>query len=99
MSSISAISLSGMQAAQAVLGLSAHNIANLATDGFRRQQVTQSATQGGGVSTSLSQVDEVGNSLEADVVSQLVARNSFLANLVVFKASDRMMSALLDATA
>ena len=98
MSSLSAISLSGMQAAQVVLGASAHNIANLATAGFRREQVTQQTAPDGGVTTSLQQAGQAGPSLEDDVVSQLIAKNQFLANLAVFKTSDQMMGSLLNAT-
>ena len=96
MSSTSAVSLSGMNAAQTSLQVSAHNIANLNTEGFRRQQVAQSAAVSGGVSVSLSRAQESGNSLEDDVVGLLQAKNSFLANLSVFRTSDRMMGALLD---
>jgi flagellar hook protein FlgE len=98
MSTLSAISLSGMNAAQTALDTSAHNIANLSTAGFRREQVTQSTAANGGVTTSLSQSTHEGAAHEADVVGQLVAKNQFLANLAVFKTSDQMMGALLDAT-
>jgi flagellar hook protein FlgE len=37
-----------------------------------------------------------GSSLETDVVSQLQAKNAFLANLAVFKTSDKMAGALLN---
>ena len=37
-----------------------------------------------------------GSSLESDMVGQLQAKNSFLANLAVFKTSDKMTGALLD---
>ena len=97
MSSVSSISLSGMSAAQTALGASAHNIANLATAGFRREQVAQASTNSGGVTTSLTQAPEPGNSIETDMVGQLVAKNVFLANLAVFRTSDKMLGALLDA--
>lgn len=97
MMSISAISLSGMNAAQTSLGASAHNIANLATGGFRRQLVAQATTSSDGVTTSLTQASEPGNAIEADMVGQLAAKNSFLANLAVFRTSDKMLGALLDA--
>ncbi len=90
--------MSGMRAAQTALDVSAHNIANLATPGFRRQQATTSALADGGVTTSLSQAAQAGNTIENDVVGQLVAKNQFLANLAVFKTHDQMMGALLDAT-
>ncbi|MFT3821775.1 MAG: flagellar basal body protein [Rubrivivax sp.] len=95
-SSLSAISLSGMNAAQTALGVSAHNLANLSTAGFRRQHVTQGAAADGSVTTSLSEAPQEGNDLTGDLVGQLVAKNQFLANLAVFKAGDQMMGSLLD---
>jgi flagellar hook-associated protein FlgK len=97
MSSISAIAVSGMSAAQLRLQASAHNIANLSTEGFRRQQVQQTSDPMGGVRASVTQVQRTGASLEADVVAQLQAKNDFLASLAVFRASDRMAGTLLDA--
>lgn len=96
MTSISSVALSGMNAAQTTLSSSAHNIANMNTGGFRRQEVVQSAQTGGGVSTSLTTASAMGSSLETDVVAQLQSKNSFLANLQVFKASDNMAGALLN---
>lgn len=98
MASISSIALSGINAAQTSLNSSAHNIANLNTSGFRRQEVVQNAQAGGGVSTSLTKASAEGSALEADVVAQLQAKNSFLANLAVFKTSNKMACALLDKT-
>ena len=97
MNSTSAIALSGMSAAQYGLRASAHNIANLNTAGFRRQQAVQSTDAAGGVGTTLRQAAQPGNMLEADVVDQLQAKNAFLANLAVFRAHDRMAGSLLDA--
>lgn len=99
MASISSIALSGMNAAEAALNSSAHNIANMNTAGFRRQEVVQTAQAQGGVSTSLAAAAEAGPSLVTDVVAQLQAKNSFLANLAVFKTSDKMAGTLLDQTA
>ena len=96
MTSISSIALSGMHAGQTALNASAHNVANLNTAGFRRQQVAQNAQVGGGVTTTLTQASAEGPALEADVVTQLQAKNAFLTNLRVFKTSDQMAGALLD---
>lgn len=96
MSALSAISLSGMQAAQSALDASAHNIANLATGGFRRAQADQATLASGGVSTTLTQATQAGHAMETDMVDQLVAKNAFLANLAVFKTGDQMLGALLD---
>jgi len=99
MSSISSIALSGMNAAQTALNASAHNVANVNTPDFRRQEVLQTSQTGGGVSSSLTTADKVGSALETDVVTQLQAKNSFLANLAVFKTSDKIAGAMLDMSA
>ena len=99
MSSTSSIALSGMNAAQQRLNVSAGNIANLGTPGYRRQEVTQSTAPEGGVTTQLQRAAAAGEALEADVVAQLQAKNAYLANLAVFKAADKMAGVLLDKTA
>ncbi len=96
MTSISNIALSGMQAAQTQLQASAHNVANLATPGFRRQEVQQTAQAGGGVSATRVRADIQGSALEEDVVAQLQAKNAFLANLAVFKAGNKLAGVLMD---
>jgi flagellar hook protein FlgE len=99
MNSLSSIALSGLNAAQTNLQVSANNIANLPTEGFRRQQVQQSEQAGGGVTTQITRAEAEGSALEEDVVAQLQAKNSFLANLAVFKTSNSMAGALLDMSA
>ena len=92
-----------MNAAQLNLQASAHNIANLSTEGFRREEVVQSeAANGAGVEASLIQARQAsapGNAMETDLVGLLQGKNAFLANLAVFRASDRMHGALLDIAA
>jgi flagellar hook protein FlgE len=99
MLSASAIAVSGMSAAQTALQASAQNIANLDTAGFRRVQVRQTAAVDGGVDASLAQATGTGSSIETDVVGLLQAKNSFLANLAVFRAGDGMTGSLLDMAA
>jgi flagellar hook-associated protein FlgK len=99
MATISNIALSGMSAAQAQLNVSANNIANMNTEGFKRQELQQSQQTGGGVTTTVTRSPTEGSALEADIVSQLQAKNAFLANLAVFKTSNQMTGALLDKTA
>lgn len=96
MNPTASISLGGLHAAQTALAASAHNIANSATGGFRRQVVTSTAREGGGVGVSLDQAPEAGHALETDVLGLLTAKNHFLANLVVFKTSDAMARTVLD---
>ena len=99
MNSVSAIALSGMNAAQVGLQAGAHNIANLGTRNFRREEVVHSAQVEGGVSTTLAQSPEIGEAMETDMVGQLESKNAFLANLAVFRTSDRMTGTLLDMAA
>ena len=99
MASVSSISLSGMNAAQALLDSSAHNVANSSTPEFRRQQVVQTEQKDGGVSAEIAKSENEGHALETDLVAQLQAKNAFLANLSVFKTSNQMAGALLDKTA
>jgi len=97
MGNVSTIATSGMQAAQLRLQGHAHNIANLGTADFRRSQVSQTALASGGTQAQMGRMAQPGAALADDVVGQLQARNSFLANLAVFKTQDQMAGALLDA--
>jgi len=92
------IALSGMNATQQQLQSAGHNIANLATPNFRREQV-QLATRpnGGGVSATTSQDSAEGPMIETDMVRLLQAKNAFLANLAVFKTHDQLTGTLLTA--
>ena len=96
MNSLPSIALSGMQAAQAAMNATAHNVANLQTPEFRRQEVLQTERPGGGVDAEIRRVDEEGAALEIDLVAQLQAKNAVLANLAVFRTADRLAGAVLD---
>ena len=87
-----------MNAAQTTLSASAFNIANLGTEGFRRQQVEQTSEAPAAVSDTLRTAAAPGEDLATDMVSLLQAKNSFIANLAVFKTSSQMAGALLNVT-
>ena len=97
MNALPSIAVSGLHAAQARLSVSAHNVANAATPGFRRQQLVAASDGGGGVTTAVVRAAQPGPALERDVVDQLQARHEFAANLAVFRSADRMAGTLLDA--
>lgn len=99
MASIASIALSGMNSAQTQLNAAAHNVANMNTPGFSRQQVVQSERAQGGVATQISTSTPPGAAPESDVVLQLQAKNAFLANLAVFKTHDKMAGVLLNQSA
>ncbi len=97
MNQLTSIALSGLQSAQTHMAVAAHNVANLDTAGFKRQQVEQAAQPGGGVTSTVRSANVIGAALADDLVAQLQAKNAFLANLAVFKTQDQMAGALLDA--
>ncbi len=90
------IALSGMHAAQAQMRAAAHNIANTDTPGFRRHLVHLEPQAGGGVAATIDKADSAARSIESDLVAQLQAKQSYLANLAVFKTGNRMAGLLLD---
>jgi flagellar hook protein FlgE len=96
MSSVAAPAHSGMNAALTLLSSSAHNVANLPTEGFRRQTVSLREAANGGVTAQVDRAPVAGEALERDVVDQLRAKHAFLANLTVFRTSDEMTGSLLD---
>jgi flagellar hook protein FlgE len=95
MTSIPHMALTGLNASLAQLGAAAHNIANANTQGFQRQEAKATADPAGGVVFTMTQASIAGRSLERDVVSQLVAKNAFMANLAVFRTADDMAGTLL----
>ncbi|OGT00612.1 MAG: hypothetical protein A3F73_11000 [Gallionellales bacterium RIFCSPLOWO2_12_FULL_59_22] len=99
MNTISSISIYGMNVAQTRLQAAAHNIANLNTAGFHRQEVKQSALAEGGTRAVVGTTFSAGSNLETDMVQLLQAKNSFFANLRVFEASNEALGSLLDISA
>lgn len=97
MASISSIAHSGLQAAQQKLNSSAHNVANMNTQGFRSVEVSQEAVEPqGGVRTRTGRAAQEGVALEKEAVDQMEATYSFSANLQVMKTQERMLGSLLD---
>lgn len=98
MSSISAISTSGMQVAWRQLQASANNIANASTEGYARERVTQTAMLGGGVSATVSssEVADGGAYMADDLVNAGQSVYAFVANLKMIHAEDEMIGHLLN---
>src|SRR5687768_18494801 len=90
MQSISTIALSGMSAATSRLGSSAHNLANSGTAGFRREPASQESLEGGGSTSRSARAELPGTAIETDMLALLSAKNSFLANLAVFRTADEL---------
>lgn len=96
---MSSTALSGMRVAQSMLNASAHNIANVNTPHAVRQTVLPVSEPMGGVSATLAHSPGPADSLASDVVTQLQAKNAFIANLAVFKVANQLQGTLLDKSA
>jgi len=99
MNSAIAIGLSGMQAAQVRLDVSAHHVANMQTGDFQRQRAVAQSLPLGGVRTVVEASPTDGDDLAGDIVEQRLSQHLFTANLRTVQAADRMMGTLLDTLA
>lgn len=90
---------SGLQAAQARLNSSAHNVANAQTEGFQRQQTTTQSLPSGSVQAQTNRLPQTGTELAQDTVERISAAYSFEANLKTIQTADSMIGALLDTRA
>jgi flagellar basal body rod protein FlgG len=96
MTSVTSIAVSGMRAADTAMRASAHNLSNLQTEGFRREQLVNTEQADGGVSATTARSRTERASIEADLEAQLQAKNAFLANLAVFRAGAGATGSPLD---
>ena len=106
------ISLSGLRASQTRLSTSAHNTANLSTDGFRRHRTVQSeASPGQGTRTRVDIVDLSAKALEraeslpgaqnnvrivSETVARISAQRAFEAGVRTIRAQYSTLQTLID---
>ena len=98
---ISSIAALGMTQASRQLGASAHNVANVGTDGFvaARSGVATSAGPAPLVLRDGALVAGSGTDLVAETVNQVAALATYRANAATFRAGEGMTEALLDIVA
>lgn len=110
---IGATAASGAQLGARVMQASAHNVANVTTDGFQAQRVVASEAAGGGVTSTVTPtgapsptilrdgalVTASNTSLVDEAVNRTAALATYQANLGVLRSSDEMTATLLDAVA
>jgi flagellar basal-body rod protein FlgC len=104
-------SVFGIQAAFHIMSVSAHNTANINTDGYKKQRVSLSEGNHGGVMVNIRESSEPGpgyqhangNISEASNVEiseeipiQIGAKHLLSANVAVLKTSEEMQKSLLD---
>lgn len=106
--------VSGIQAALNILNVSAHNTANINTEGFKKQRATLSEGNNGWVFAAIGEnkesgplyQDADGNVAKAsnvdfseEILHQISAKHLFSANVTALKTSDEMQKSLLDIVA
>lgn len=94
MSSITGIASSALQAYSTSLQATAHNVANLSTEGFKASQATFQENGGGGVTATVSGTQDTVD-ISKEATSLLSDKNGFKANLNVLKTADEMTKELL----
>jgi len=99
MNNLGAIALSGLQAAKTRLNVSANNVANAQTEGFRPSTVQTRAQTGGGVQTTVQTADTPQVDWVAERVEQISATYAFKANLQSLRVDDDTLGRLLNARA
>ena len=106
----SAISRMGMQAAGKQQQASAHNVANLNTDGFESVETVQESVGEGGVTTAVRPTGDPSpmilrgqdwvhgsnTDLVRESVNQIAASGAYRANAAAFRAADEMTDELLN---
>lgn len=106
MSSAMSISLSGMQAASAMLNVTANNIANLNTPGFNPSRADLVELSGGGVGVSGTSFEDNPQTapdtqtsnvdLPTEMVNLKLSQTLYDANAMVLKTADQMTGTLLN---
>ena len=101
------IAASGMKAAQTRLSVSANNIANADTPGFKASRVDTVELSSGGVRTVISRDNSAGPTnpdgsegsnvdMAAEQVAMARSETYYAANATVVKVANRMLGSLLD---
>jgi flagellar basal-body rod protein FlgC len=94
-----AIAMTGLRDASLRLGIAAHNVANVASDGFRPLQVTSVEIPTGGVRSVITQSIVQEANLAMELVAAIVAEAAFAANARVFQQTQRLERSALDVLA
>ncbi len=104
-------SISGIRAATDMLSVSAHNTANINTDGFKKQRVNLREDRGSGVTADVTESTEAGSlyinkrgdTVETsnvnyidEVVTQINAKHLLSANAAAIKYTDAALETIID---
>ncbi|MCR5083946.1 MAG: hypothetical protein K6A65_00385 [Succinivibrionaceae bacterium] len=94
------ISASGIGVAQSFLGSSAHNVANLGTEGFHPQRMQAAERpQGGAEVAQVQRSQAVGADAAAELTGQQSSSVLYRANAKALEVQDQVLGSLLDTRA
>lgn len=95
MSSTTSIASSALQAFSISQQVTANNVANLNTDGFKASRTTFQENSSSGVTSSVSSTEDAVD-ISREATELLSNRQGFKANLNVLRATDEMTKELLN---
>ena len=94
----SAISISGLHAAQTSFDVMANNVANIATDGFKpsRVELRPVEPRGGVDVAAITPSGDDGTDLATEMTGMVIAKTTYAANARAFRTEDETLGALFD---
>ena len=87
--------ISAMNAASFSFGVSAHNLANMSTEGFKASEVTNIETPSGGPRPVVHKTEH-GTDVTKEIIRQKQLTYDFKANAKVIQAHDQMVGTIID---
>ncbi|OHB24584.1 MAG: hypothetical protein A2X84_05860 [Desulfuromonadaceae bacterium GWC2_58_13] len=104
------VSIMGLKAMETRMSATANNLANVNTDGYKKDRVTLSENQHGGVNATAAKVNTPGATVEdqgttrelsnvdiaEEITDTIPTRAGYSANLKMLQAQDELTGTLLD---
>lgn len=90
------ISVSALSAYTTRLNVTANNVANMNTEGFRPSEATTNESAGGGVSATIRQHEIPEVEMTKEMVDLTITEIGFKANLKAIRTEDEIAGSILD---
>ncbi len=90
------IAVSALSAYRTRLNVTANNVANMNTEGFKTSEATMNTVPGGGVSASIRQLAIPEVDFAKEMVNLITAESGFKANLKTVQTQDEITQSILD---
>lgn len=93
---INSSSLSAIAAYGTGLNVTANNIANMNTQGFKPTSAIMNEDVNGGVKVTLSQSQDAGVDIAKEMVDMIIGKDAIKANIKSLQTEDQMLKSLID---